>query len=141
MTADTSTSMFEILDETDDDLFAIHVGRGSRRGYHELYSILIERTQQYERVHVSEEVPDWTFMTFLTHLHGVVPDLRYGPSSTIDRYAAVGDSLWAKLLFDWWRAIRPIWPIAPDQMRYFDTTERTSALQWLREVDEENSST
>ena len=80
-----------------------------------------------------EEVPNWSFRTFLTHLHGVVPDLRYGPDFDIDRYAAVGNSRWAKLLFDWWRVVRPIWPVAPDEMRYFDSTERERALDWFSE--------
>ena len=80
-----------------------------------------------------EEVPNWSFRTFLTHLHGVVPDLRYGPDFDIDRYAAVGNSRWAKLLFDWWRVVRPIWPVAPDEMRYFDSIERERALDWLSE--------
>ncbi|WP_423998248.1 STAS/SEC14 domain-containing protein [Halorubrum trapanicum] len=80
-----------------------------------------------------EEVPNWSFRTFLTHLHGVVPDLRYGPDFDIDRYAAVSDSRWAKLLFDWWRVVQPIWPVAPDEMRYFDSTERERALDWFSE--------
>jgi hypothetical protein len=125
--------MFEVLDETNGNLVAIRVGRGTRAGYRELYSLLVNKSDQHERIHVYEEVPNWTFMTFLTHLHGVVPDLRYGPDFDIDRYAAVGDSRWAKLLFDWWRVIRPIWPVAPDEMRYFDSTERERALDWFSE--------
>jgi hypothetical protein len=82
---------------------------------------------------VYEEVPNWTFGMFLTHLHGVVPDLRYGSDFDIDRYAAVGDTRWARLLFDWWRAIRPIWPVSPNEMRYFYRAERERALNWLSE--------
>jgi len=125
--------MFEVLDQTNENLIAIRVGRGTRAGYQELYSLLVEKSDQYERIHVYEEVPGWTFTTFLTHLHGVVPDLKYGPGFDIDRYAAVGDSRWAKLLYDWWRAIRPIWPVAPDEMRYFPMKDRERALDWLRE--------
>lgn len=80
-----------------------------------------------------EEVPNWSFTTLLTHLHGVIPDLRYGPDFEIGRYAAVGDSRWAKLLFDWWHVIRPIWPVAPETMRYFQMRDRERALRWIRE--------
>lgn len=44
----------------------------------------------------------------------------------------MGDSVWAKLLFDWWRAIRPIWPVAPGQMDYFDVEDSEVALTWVR---------
>ncbi|WP_221886757.1 SpoIIAA family protein [Halonotius terrestris] len=125
--------MFEVLDETNENLIAIRVGQGTRTGYQELYSLLVEKSDQYGHIHVYEEVPNWTFRTFLTHLHGVVPDLRYGPDFDIDRYAAVGDTRWAKLLFDWWYAIRPIWPVAPNEMRYFEVKKREQALNWLRE--------
>lgn len=133
MSPDTSTRMFDILDETDKDLVAIRVGRGTRRGYEDHYSLLARRTDQYGPLRVYEEVPDWSILTFLTHLHGIVPDLRYGSSFSIDRYAAVGDSVWAKLLFKWWRAIRPVWPVSPDRMGYFDIADRASAYRWLRE--------
>ncbi|MFC4986766.1 STAS/SEC14 domain-containing protein [Saliphagus infecundisoli] len=127
--------MFEILDETEGDLVAIRVGRGTRQGYDELYSLLVQKTNEYGAVHVLEVVPDWTCSTFLSHLYGIIPDLRYGSQFTISRYAAVGDSVWAKLLFDWWKIIRPIWPVAPDQMRYFETEEQSTALQWLQTVN------
>ena len=55
------------------------------------------------------------------------------PDFDLDRSAAVGNSRWAKLLFDWWRVVRPIWPVAPDEMRYFDSTERERALDWFSE--------
>ena len=125
--------MFEVLHETNENLIAIRVGKGTRTGYQELYSLLVEKSDQYGHIHVYEEVPNWTFGTFLTHLHGVIPDLRYGPDFDIDRYAAVGDTRWAKLLFDWWRTIRPIWPVSPDKMRYFDMKDHDQALSWLRE--------
>lgn len=124
--------MFEVLYETNENLIAIRVGQGTRTGYQELYSLLVEKSDQYGQIQVYEEVPNWTFGTFLTHLRGVVPDLRYGPDFDIDRYAAVGDTRWAKLLFDWWHTIRPIWPVAPNEMRYFDIKEREQALDWLR---------
>jgi len=127
-----STQMFEILDETEDDLVAIRVGRGMRQGYANLYSLLVEKTEQYGSLRLYEEVPNWMFSTFLSHLHGIVPDLRYGSDFSISRYAAGGDTMWAKLLFDWWWIVRPVWPVAPDTMRYFDQTERTAALQWLQ---------
>ena len=133
MSPDISTRMFDIMDKTDEDLVAIRVGRGTRRGYEDLYSLLARRTAQYGPLRVYEEVPDWSFSTFLTHLQGIVPDLRYGSSFSIARYTAVGDSVWAKLLFEWWRAIRPVWPVDPDRMRYFDIADRASAYRWLRE--------
>ncbi|MFC7074596.1 STAS/SEC14 domain-containing protein [Halovenus rubra] len=131
-----STQMFEVLDETEDNLVAIRVGRGTRQGYEDLYSLLVEKSEQYGTIKVYEEVPDWTFSTFLSHLHGIVPDFRYGPDFTIARYAAVGDTRWAKLLYDWWRAVRPIWPVAPETMRYFDLEERLDALQWIQQSED-----
>lgn len=127
--------MFEILDETEGDLVAIRVGRGTRQGYDELYSLLVQKTDEYGAVRVLEVVPDWTCSTFLSHLYGIIPDLRYGSQFTISRYAAVGDSVWAKLLFEWWKIIRPVWPVAPDQMRYFEIEEQSTALQWLQAVN------
>ncbi|WP_114579602.1 STAS/SEC14 domain-containing protein [Saliphagus sp. LR7] len=127
--------MFEILDVTEGDLVAIRVGRGTRQGYDELYSLLVQKTDEYGAVRVLEVVPDWTFSTFLSHLYGIIPDLRYGSQFAISRYAAVGDSVWAKLLFEWWKIIRPVWPVAPDQMRYFEIEEQSTALRWLQEVN------
>lgn len=124
--------MFEILDETEEDLVAVRVGRGTPHGYDELYSLLSRKTERYGTVRVYEEVPEWTFLTFLSHLHGLIPDLQYGSRIKISRYAAVGDSVWAKLLFDWWRTIRPIWPVAPNQMRYWNLKNQSSALRWVR---------
>ena len=74
-----------------------------------------------------EEVPNWTFRTYLTHLHGIAPDFN------ISHYACVGDSIWTKFLYHQWRSIKPIWPVAPDNMRYFHVDERDDALQWLSE--------
>ncbi|WP_435197700.1 STAS/SEC14 domain-containing protein [Natronomonas sp. EA1] len=132
----TSTQMFEVLDETEDDLVAIRVGRGTRQGYEDLYSLLVEKSEQYGTIKVYEEVPNWTFSTFLSHLHGIVPDLRYGSDFTIARYAAVGDTRWSKLLYDWWRAVWPIWPVAPETMQYFDLEERPDVLQWIPQSED-----
>lgn len=126
--------MFEVLDETDGDLIAVRVGSGSPEGYEEFYSLLIERTREYGSVRVYEEVPGWTVQTYLTHLHGIVPDFRDGPKFTVSHYACVGDSIWAKLLYYQWKAIRPVWPVAPDHMRYFNLEHRASALRWLRDT-------
>ncbi|MXR43061.1 STAS/SEC14 domain-containing protein [Halobaculum sp. WSA2] len=125
--------MFDVLDETEGNLVAIRIRQGTPKGYRELYSLLKEKTGKYGQIHVYEEVPNWTFRTFLTHFHGIVPDLRDGPEFDIGRYAAVGDSKWAKLLFDWWRVIRPIWPVAPEEMRYFELNNSEEALNWLRD--------
>jgi hypothetical protein len=81
---------------------------------------------------VYEEVPNWRFGTYLSHLHGFIPDLEYGPDIDIRQYTAVGDSVWAKLLcYQWW-AIRPVWPVAPDDMQYFQLENHIEALNWLR---------
>ncbi len=69
----------------------------------------------------------------MSHLHGIVPDLRYGPKATIRRYACVGDTVWPKLNFYLWLLITPVWPMAPREMRYFHSSEREQALAWLRE--------
>lgn len=129
--ADSSSGMFEVLDATEDDFIAVRVGSGSSAGYERFYSLLVERSDQYGSIRVYEEVPNWTFRTYLTHLHGIVPDLKYGPDFNISHYACVGDSIWAKLLYYQWRGIRSIWPVAPDHMRYFHVNERDDALQWL----------
>ena len=130
-----SAPMFEVLDESRGDLVAVRVGRRTRQGYVDFYSLLAEKTEEHGTINVYEEVPNWTFSTFLSHLHGIIPDLRYGSEFDINRYAAVGDSVWAKLLFDWWRAIRPIWPVAPAQMDYFDVEDSEVALTWVRESE------
>lgn len=123
--------MFEVLPEPADDVVTIRVGRGSLDGYRKLYSLLRRKTEEFGRVHVYEEVTDWTALIFFTHFHGVLPDLRYGPDFDIGRYAAVGDSMWAKLLFDCWKAICPAWPVAPEEMRYYNTAERDVAADWV----------
>lgn len=133
MAPQATSEMVEILDATDEDLVAVRVGHGSPKGYDELYSLLVKKTEQYGSVRVYEEVPGWTFRTFFSHLHGAAPDLRHGLKFTVCRYAAVGDSLWAKLLFELWRAIRPVWPVAPDEMRYFSLAEGAGALEWVQE--------
>lgn len=107
MTSNTGIQMFEILDETEGDLVVIRVGRGTCQGYVELYLLLAQKTDEYGAVRVLEVAPDWTLLTFLSHVYGLIPDLRYGSQFRISRYAAVGDSVWAKLLFDWWSGIRP----------------------------------
>ena len=99
-------------------------------GIRDFYSLLAEKTEEHGTINVYEEVPNWTFSTFLSHLHGIIPDLRYGSEFDINRYVAVGDSVWAKLLFDWWRAIRRIWPVAPAQMGYFDVEDSEVAITW-----------
>lgn len=123
--------MFEILDATRDDVVAVRMGSGTPAGYREFYDLLVEKTDEYGTIHVYEETMRWTLSTYLSHLHGVIPDLRIGPSFDIGRYAAVGDSHWAKLLYYQWRAIAPVWPVAPDEMRYYGPSERRRALDWV----------
>ncbi|WP_197052518.1 SpoIIAA family protein [Halobellus rufus] len=107
------------------------MGTGSADGYREFYELLVEKTEQHGTVHVYEETTGWTLSTYLSHLHGILPDLRTGSKFNIGRYAAVGDSRWAKLLYYQWRAIMPVWPVAPNEMRYYDLSERNQALDWV----------
>lgn len=46
-----------------------------------------------------EEVPNWTSRTYLSHLHGFIPDLQYGLDFDIRQYVAVDDSIWARFLY------------------------------------------
>lgn len=124
--------MFEILQATGDNVVAVRMGTGTQAGYRDFYDLLVEKTDEYGTVHVYEETTGWTLSTYLSHLHGLVPDLRIGPEFEIGRYAAVGDSPWAKLLYYQWRAIAPVWPVAPDEMNYYDLSERGRALDWVR---------
>jgi len=123
--------MFEILEATRDDVVAVRMGHGTPGGYREFYDLLVEKTDEYGTVHVYEAATEWTLATYLSHLHGVVPDLRAGPKFDIGRYAAVGDSRWAKLLYHQWQAIAPVWPVAPEAMRYYELQERRRALDWV----------
>ena len=127
--------MFEVLDTTDGDAIAIHVGVGTRDGYRELYEILAEKTEEHGSVQVYEEAPGWTLGTYLSQLHGFVPDLRYGTTFDIERLATVGDSIWSKLLYYQAKAVRPIWPFSPDEMRYYDLSDRKRALDWAKHGD------
>lgn len=131
----SSTSMFEVLESTADDVVAIRVGAGTTDGYRALYDLLAEVTAEYGAVHVYEEVPSWTLGTCLSHVRGVVLDLLYGSDFDVDRYAAVGDSAWARLLYYQWRAVAPVWPVAPGTMRYYSLAERDAALEWVRTGD------
>lgn len=130
-TGDATDPMFELLEATGDNVVAIRVGTGTPEGYDELYDLLIEKTREHGSVHVYEETPNWTLSMYLSHLHGVVPDLRSGPEFNIDRYAAVGDSYWIKLLYYQWKVVAPVWPVDPNEMRLYPTTERQNALEWV----------
>lgn len=132
---DSSSPMFELLDATSDNVVAIRVGSCTRDGFRELYELLAEKSAAYGSVHFYEEAPGWTLRTYLSNFHGIVPDLRYGSTFTIDRYAAVGDSVWAKVLFHQWKVIAPIWPVAPNEMRYYTLDDRDHALNWVRDGD------
>mgnify|MGYP003836112831 FL=1 len=127
----TTSPMFEILQATRDNVVAVRMGDGTSAGYREFYNILIEKTDEFGTVHVYEETTRWSLSTYLSHLHGVIPDLRTGPKFDIGRYAAVGDSRWIKLLYYQWRAIAPVWPVSPDEMRYYGLSERDHALDWV----------
>lgn len=124
--------MFDILEATADDVVAVRAGTCTADGFRELYNLLAEKTTEYGTVHVYEEAPNWTLRTYLSNLRGIIPDLRQGPSFDIGRYAAIGDSHWAKHLYHQWRVIAPVWPVAPDKMRYYDRSERERALGWVK---------
>lgn len=130
--------MIELLEATSDDVIAIRVGRGSLAGYRELYEFLVEKTDEYGTVHVYGEATDWTLSAYLSNVYGIVPDLRLGPQFDIGRYAAVGDSRWAKLLYDQWRLIAPVWPVAPNEMRYYDQSDRNRALGWVTDGSQQS---
>ncbi|WP_436908008.1 STAS/SEC14 domain-containing protein [Halosimplex marinum] len=130
-TGQTPSPMFEVLEATSEDVVAVRMHHGTPAGYREFYDLLVEKTNEYGSVHVYEEARGWTMTTYLSHLHGIRPDLRTGPKFEIDRYAAVGDSRWAKLLYHQWRAIAPVWPVAPAEMRYYELPERKRALDWV----------
>ena len=130
-TGQSISPMFEILQATGDDVVAVRMGTGTQAGYRDFYDLLVEKTDEYGTVHVYEETTGWTLSTYLSHLHGLIPDLRIGPEFEIGRYAAVGDSAWAKLLYYQWRAIAPMWPVAPDEMNYYELSERGRALDWV----------
>lgn len=130
-TGGTISPMFELLAPTRDDVVAVRMGHGTPAGYQEFYDLLVEKTEEYGSVQVYEETTGWGLKAYLSHLHGVIPDLRIGSEFAIGRYAAVGDSLWAKLLYQQWRAIAPAWPVAPDEMRYYELQERHQALHWV----------
>lgn len=128
----TGTPMYELLEATEDNVVALRMHNGTRSGYQEFYELLTAKTIQYGEIHVYEETTDWTVWTFLTHLTGLIPDLRYGSEFAIKRYAAVGDNVWARLLYELWKVIRPLWPVAPTEMRYFDVDDRDEALRWVK---------
>jgi len=107
-TGESPSAMFDILEATRGDVVAVRVGRGTAIGYEEFYDLLIEKSEEHGIVHVYEEMTNWTLSTYLSHLHGIGPDLRTGPKFDIGRCAAVGDSGWAKLMYWQWRAIAPI---------------------------------
>jgi hypothetical protein len=123
--------MVEILDATGGDVVAVRMNAGTPAGYTEFYDLLAEKTDEHGTVHVYEEVPDRTLPTFLSHLHGIVPDLRHGPAFDIGRYAAVGDSRWFEALCYQWRVIAPAWPVSPDTMHHYGLADRDSALEWV----------
>lgn len=128
----TTTSMFTMLDATEGDVVAIRVSGCTRSGFRELYELLAEKTEEHGSVQLYEEALGWTLRIFLSNRHGIVPDLRYGSSFDIERYAAVGDSIWAKALYYKWIAIGPVWPVSPDEMRYYRPDDRKRALDWVR---------
>lgn len=130
-TGESASPMFEVLGATGGDVVAVRMNGATPSGYRQFYDLLVEKADEYGSVHVYEEATGWTLSTYLSHLHGVLPDLRTGPKFDIERYAAVGDSRWAELLYHQWRAIAPIWPVAPNEMRYYGRPDRDRALEWV----------
>ncbi|MBO4247963.1 STAS/SEC14 domain-containing protein [Halomicrobium sp. IBSBa] len=100
--------MFEVLTEPAPAVVAIRVGDCSPAGFRDLYRLLSATTDAHDTVNL------------------------YGSTFDIGRYAAVGDSVWARGLFDCWRAIAPVWPVSPDEMQYFGPAEREAARSWVR---------
>ena len=131
VTGRSQSPMFDILRATGEDVVAVRMRTGTPAGYREFYDLLVEKTEEYGTVQIYEEAPGWSLSTYLSHVHGLLPDLRTGPEFDIDRYVAVGDSRWARLLYNQWRAIAPVWPVAPNEMRFYELSERDRALDWL----------
>ena len=129
---DPNDAMFEVLNEPTPAVVAIRVGDCSPAGFRDLYRLLSATTDAHDTVHLYEETVDWTARSALSNWYGILPDLRRGSTFDIGRYAAVGDSVWARGLFDCWRAIAPVWPVSPDEMRYFGPAEREAARSWVR---------
>ena len=134
-TARRPDPMFDVLGPTGGDVVAVRVGDCTTAGFRKLYELLAEKTEAHGTVHVYEEAPNWTLGTYLSNLRGIIPDLRQGPSFDIGRYAAVGNSRWAKVLYHQWRAITPIWPVSPTEMRYYKLSERNVAIDWVANGD------
>ena len=124
--------MFDVLEATDSDVIAVRVRTCTTEGFRKLYDLLEEKTRTYGTVHVYEEAPNWTLGTYLSNLRGIIPDLRQGPLFDIGRYAAVGNSCWAKFLYYQWQAIAPVWPVSPNEMRYYDMAEQNAAINWVK---------
>ncbi|WP_433634742.1 hypothetical protein [Halomicrococcus sp. NG-SE-24] len=78
-----------MLKATADDVVAVRVGTCTTERFRKLYDLLAEKTAEYGTVHVYEEAPNWTLRTYLSNLHGIVPDLRQGSSFDIGRYSDV----------------------------------------------------
>lgn len=127
--------MYKLLEATEADVVAVRMHDGTVDGYREFYELLADKTAQYGSIYVYEEATNWTGRTFLSHLAGLIPDIRYGPTFDIERYAAVGDNRWVRLLYELWKLIRPVWPVAPAEMRYFDISDREKALHWVKSGD------
>jgi hypothetical protein len=74
-------------------------------------------------------------LAFATTPLGGGLDLRTELSLDISRWAAVGDFRWAKLLYHQWRAIAPVWPVAPTEMRYYELQEHRRALDRVATIN------
>ncbi|GAA3731503.1 SpoIIAA family protein [Salinactinospora qingdaonensis] len=131
---------FEVLASTGGNLVAVRAGGAAiGQDYERLYAWLAEETERHGAVRVYEEIPGWTGPIFRSHVrYGTFADLSYGPEITISSYAVVGDSGWARLMYRLWFLIKPVWPLAPLRMRYFDWPERGRALAWLLEDEEQD---
>lgn len=112
-------------------VYARLTGRASAEAFEQEYECITELTAEYDRLHFYEEVESFTTRDFFSVFSGFVPDLRHGPNLDLGRVAVVGGGLWMELLVGIWRLISLIWPLSPDELRYFPQNRADEARRWI----------
>lgn len=57
--------MFEVLNETEEDRNPNWTRK--KEGYHDFYTILIDRSEEYGSIRGGERAPNWGFVTSRSH--------------------------------------------------------------------------
>lgn len=123
--------MLDIIEE-DDGAVAVRVtGSFTKADYDKLYNILAGQTAQHGTVDVFEALTDFGFAGFLSTFIGIYHDLRYRNTINLGKTAVVSNSAWARLETKIWSAITPLWPISPEELRYFPMHESRKARRWI----------